>query len=180
MASCALSCQQRINGKVVSMLTEKAFWTHCTFGKHRKGTRLLAFLLTISLSPTLCPEEHFGDLAFKGLSTNQRSHLQAALNAEEEKCLNCFYQGFLRQGAKGIEASWALLLISGQLENYCMFWTRLWLPAHVHALELEEKQHLAEGARSKIEGPGQKVSKWLTKPWVENFQFSKLYWNASV
>ena len=34
----------------------------------------------------------------------------------------------------------------------------------VRALELEEKQHLPEGARSKIDGPGQKVSKWLAKP----------------
>lgn len=123
MASCALWCQQRINGKVVSMLTEKAFWTHCTFGKHRKGTRLLAFLLTISLSPTLLSRRTFrrSCVVFKGLSTNQSNHLQAALNAG--KCLNClgFYQGLLRQGAKGIEASWALLLISGQLENLLLY-----------------------------------------------------------
>ena len=107
MASCSLWRQQRTNERVASMLIEKAFWTHCTFGSHRKGTRLLAFLLTISLSPTLLSRRTFrrSCVVFKGLSTNQRSHLQAALNAR--KVFELLLPRIAEARSKGMQRVWS-------------------------------------------------------------------------
>ena len=80
-------------------------------------------------------------------------------------CELLLYQGLLRQGAMGIEASWPLLLTSGQLENLLLYvLDQTMAPSACTCIGTRREQRLAEGARSKIDGPGQKVSKWPAKP----------------